>query len=175
MGEENQKNLSRPLAFIEQMLYPILEQKFYPCRITKGSGRKDPFIGLLEWYALPENRKGGDGMETIYCDLEVKKVRTGALASGGGTAGDGVAYAIVPRRRPLPKRAGKVLDFEACRWKLERSAAGREETTAECPACPEDGAAQRAVGATWARRLELWATAAVLLFALAATARFLVW
>ena len=101
-------------------------------------------------------------METIYCDLEVKKVRTGALASGGGTAGDGVAYAIVPRRRPLPKRAGKVLDFEACRRKLERSAAGREETTAECPACPEDGAAQRAVGATWARRLELWATAAVL-------------
>lgn len=42
MEEENQKNLSRPLAFIEQMLYPILEQKFYPRKDHKGERQKRP-------------------------------------------------------------------------------------------------------------------------------------
>ncbi len=114
-------------------------------------------------------------METVYYHLDARRIAADGLASGGEDA-PAVSYALLPRRsRPAPG-GDKVLDFNACRRKLE--AAGRieapeEEAPAEVrrarPAAGREEAFARRLGLL----LDFCATAAVVIFTVLAAARFL--
>ncbi len=114
-------------------------------------------------------------MDTVYYTLRSRKIKV----SGGA---DLVTFvpAVQPMAKPGEKAAGEVLDFEACKRRLETKAAWKQLAQAAEEAAPADETweeeplpaprPQRERVPLW---LELGASAAVIVAALAAAAAFL--
>lgn len=73
-------------------------------------------------------------METIYYRLNATRITVdgGRKVSGG----EGVCYAVLPKKAVPAPEQGKVLDFEAYRRALKPEETAPAETEAEEPAAP---------------------------------------
>lgn len=103
-------------------------------------------------------------MDTVYYDLKARRIKV----SGGADL-----LTFVPT--PVESPRGEVLDFERCRRRLETKTAWKdlEQAAAEVPEEPAEDIAPRSRRERGGQWLELAASAAVLLTAVAAAFAFL--